>query len=283
VPAAPTTTSPVKRPASPRSCLLELSRSTPNVPSCVYETLKAAEAVFSQPRSLMSPSVVPKDIVLPRVDSKAPVAIHARVGRDQVFGEEEEEEEELSFFSPRIAESTQSIAHDCRQWAIVAQAGHFSSFGGDAIQLFAIPLGWRDGVQEEDELGHFVPTDVPFYLTTNLHLPVDCVVQDVAFYSDDGKSSLSSGTDSGTGKEGRQKLGLLIRQNHDKQLQLWLIDYNPLLWQAVSFESILVNAENVLKECCAKVEPLNESNSDGNDGEDQMDDDDHKVVLAESK
>jgi hypothetical protein len=54
-------------------------------------------------------------------------------------------------------------------------------------------------------------------------------VVDMSFYGNDGKSSLSSGMDSGTGKEERQSLGLLVARElgpTEVSLQVWLVPYD---------------------------------------------------------
>lgn len=188
--------------------------------------------------------------------------------------DEEEEEEEPSYFAPKVhAESSLGSSLDCRQWSIVAQAGSDS-----CIQLIAIPLGWKDpsSMDSNDDSADEGQdsSEIPFYLTSKLILPESCRVQDLAFYSDDGKSALSSGSDSGTGKERRQKLGVLVAQQ--EQLELWLIKYDHILWQVVPFESILLDVDAVDVYC--HVLPLLKD-----EGEEQDDAQDEGGLRAQSK
>jgi hypothetical protein len=215
------------------------------------------------------------DLILPRNESGSTVAIHSRIGRDP--GEMEgfdEEEEEPSYFAPKV-HNTSSLESslDCRQWSIVAQAGSDS-----CIQLVAIPLGWKDpsSIDCNDDLedeGQDCSV-IPFYLTSKLILPESCRVQDLAFYSDNGKSALSSGTDSGTGKEGRQQLGVLVAKQ--EQLELWLMKYDQIVWQVVPFESIVLDVDAVDEYC--HVQPLVKKEEGGQD-----DDQDEGVLRAQSK
>jgi hypothetical protein len=189
--------------------------------------------------------------------------------------DKEEEEEDLSYFSPKVHnKSSLESSLDCRQWSIVAQAGSDS-----CIQLVAIPLGWKDpsSMDSNDDLADEGQdsSEIPFYLTSKLILPESCRVQDLAFYSDDGKSALSSGADSGTGKEGRQKLGVLVAQQ--EQLELWLMKYDQIVWQVVRFESICVLDVDAVDEYC-HVQPLVKE-----EGEEQDNDQDEGVLRAQSK
>jgi hypothetical protein len=213
----------------------------------------------------------------------SPVAIHTRVGREVALKEpwldeeeEGEEEEGQTYFSPRVAEHTYTILPECldsRQWSIVAQAH------GNIVQLFCLPLGWRDPMEEDDDdvEDEFATDDLPFYLTTKLVLPQTGFVREVGFYSDDGKSSLSSGNDSGTGKERRQKLGMLYQDG--EQLELWLASYDSLMWQAVPFESILMGPSEVEDHCTKEVQAMPEMSEE----DEEVLEDDDSILLAQSK
>jgi hypothetical protein len=192
-------------------------------------------------------------LVLPHFTGPAPtsVAIHPRVGRDAVLDDpdEDDEEEEPTYFLPRVAKhsyATLPECLDCRQWSIIAQAHE------NTVQLYCLPLGWNESAEDGD-LEEEVTDDLPFYLTAKLVLPSSGFVREVGFYGDDGKSSLSSGNDSGSGKEGRQKLGILYQE---EQLELWLTSYDSLLWQAVPFESILMDPSEVEGHCTRTVQAM---------------------------
>ena len=217
------------------------------------------------------------DIFLPRTpdDKDCEIAIHSRVGRDfqsSIFwDEEEEEEEEHTYFLPKVDKnsnhyanlSTVSNLENCRQWFLIAQAH------GNTIQLFCIPLGWK---QEDDSETHGVDDEgsqanIPFYLTSKLVLPVGGRVLKIGFYGDDGKSSLSSGVDSGTGIEGRQKIGFIYRKDDSSSTtELWTAAYDSLSWQAIPFDPMLLSYSQVDNDCTKEILPI--SVNDSRDEED---------------
>ncbi|KAL3937490.1 MAG: hypothetical protein SGBAC_007427 [Bacillariaceae sp.] len=208
------------------------------------------------------------DITLPYFED-ASVAIHTRIGNepsdDESFDEDEfEEDEEASdktYFCPQVVGGSYSGNTDCRQWTIVCQAHD------NIIHMYAIPL--HQSAESEDKFA-------AFYLTTNLLFPSNTSIIDTAFYSDDGKSSLSAGNDSGTGKEGRQKLGVLLHDD-TKQLQVWLLTYDVSQWQALPFKLMLIHPSDIDSACVCQVTALPE----GAD-EDEMEVQD-SVILAQSK
>jgi hypothetical protein len=68
-----------------------------------------------------------------------------------------------------------------------------------------------------------------------LVLPAEYRLKDIGFYGDDGRSSLFSDEDTGSGREGRQGLGLLVeRFVTDKvHTELWLLKYDDLCFQPI--------------------------------------------------
>ena len=216
------------------------------------------------------------DIFLPRVpeNEECIVATHSRVGRDiesSVFWDDEEEEEEeddRTYFLPKIDTNSNHYANlspisgmeNSRQWFLVAQAH------GTTIQLFCLPLGWKQNNNEdnidyekydmEGENNSEINT-IPFYLTSKLILPVGGKVLKIGFYGDDGKSSLSSGIDSGTGMEGRQKIGFIYQKNSPSSAtELWTTTYDSLSWQAVPFDPMLLNVSQVDRNCSKEILPV---------------------------
>jgi hypothetical protein len=215
------------------------------------------------------------DVILPRFEGSktSPVAIHTRIGRQPMIGEfwhdEDESGEDRTFFLPRVAKH--SLAYlpeclNCRQWSVIVQANK------NIIQLYSIPLGWEEAGDKGDSFEE-AKSDIPFYLTTKMNLPQGSVIRDIGFYSDDGKSSLSSGNDSGTGKEGRQKLGFLLESADT--IELWLLTYDNLLWQAVPSDSILLHPSEVQENCTCNVVATPE----GFDEDEHADD---SVLMAQS-
>lgn len=213
-------------------------------------------------------------------------AMHMRIGRDVPVSrdpwEEEEEaadEKERTYFAPKAILSSQDnnwtdaagMAY-CRQWAIVATASD------DTVQLFALPLGWRDPNQpdmEDDEEN--AEHTFPFYLTSKMVLPPGGAILDIGFYGDDGKSSLSSGNDSGTGKERRQKLGILYKQQ-DSRLELWLASYDSIQWQTFPFTPNLGDKSDISASAIWCLRPKTDQL-----GDDACQDDEERVQYAHSK
>mmetsp|Transcript_16990 Transcript_16990/g.46665 ORF Transcript_16990/g.46665 Transcript_16990/m.46665 type:complete len:225 (-) Transcript_16990:1450-2124(-) len=159
---------------------------------------------------------------------------------------------------------------NCRQWFLIAQAH------GATIQLFCLPLGWKqkdDGTDYDcydiDDENHD-DYEIPFYLTSKLALPKGGQVLQIGFYGDDGKSSLSSGIDSGTGREGRQKLGFIFQKSFPESTKdLWTTTYDSILWQAVPYDPMLLHASQVDTNCSKEVLQMSAEES-RNDEEDLL-------------
>jgi hypothetical protein len=198
------------------------------------------------------------------------IATHSRVGRDfesNVFWDDDEEEEESrTYFLPKIDNESNHYANlspisgleNCRQWFLIAQAH------GTTIQLFCIPLGWKQNDNDTDRGEYDIEdensdiNDIPFYLTSKLILPVGGQVLKIGFYGDDGKSSLSSGVDSGTGMEGRQKIGFIYQKTSPSAsgTELWTTTYDSLSWQAVPFDPMLLSFSQVDRNCTKEILPI---------------------------
>ena len=138
-----------------------------------------------------------------------------------------------------------------RQWFLIAQAH------GNTIQLFSLPLGskqnngdsdYEDCSNEDHDVGL---NDIPFYLTSKLVVPDGGRILKIGFYGDDGKSSLSSGLDSGTGMERRQKIGFIYQM--DASTEIWTTAYDSLSWQAVPFDPMLLNSSQVDRKCTKDI------------------------------
>jgi len=256
-------------PLSPSSvkCILH---PIPNLCLSVQQTFEATKSLFSNPLSNVPNHICSKDIFLPRTSNnkKCTIATHSRIGRDSascsVFWDEEEEEEEKTYFLPKVCYKSNQYANlspssgleNCRQWFMIAQASE------NVVQLFCLPLGWK---QKEDPDDRDFDTEdenndedtIPYYLTSKLILPAEGYVLQIGFYGDDGKSSLSSGMDSGTGMEGKQKIGFIYQKSSSSSvIELWTVTYDSLLWQAIPFDSMLLNAKQVNDTCSQNVLPI---------------------------
>lgn len=205
--------------------------STQPLVTMVAQTALSVESLLQGPREYMKQSVRCTQLTLPPLEQPAGklMALTMRLGRGGAVSESDPfgDDETCGFFAPLCGTETDPSAATFRQWTILAQVAEAAATASADplhcfVQLFAIPLTWTDTEDEDDSDEHGVATRV--FWTTRLALPPKCLVRAIAFYGDDGKSSLSSGVDSGSGKERRQALGLLVQRA--ETLELWLVPYD---------------------------------------------------------
>jgi hypothetical protein len=209
-----------------------LGKATPTVPYALQQTSDATEQVFENPRTFLSQSIRRTDLWLPgpyvaeASSTRRTVAITTRMGLGgRVPKGPPGVKDPKGYFCPTALMLEKSVddaaAQQCRQWALVACAV------GTCVQLHALPLG--------DDVGL---ASCSTQWTTCLQLPKSLCIQDVCFYGDDGKSSLSSSSTDSSGttgqKEGRQALGLLVSRG--ARLELWLLQYDDAEFRSVSLE-----------------------------------------------
>ena len=125
-----------------------------------------------------------------------------------------------------------------RHWSIVARRARFDD-DHDSVHLLALPL-WARWVKAGKTSKKRAMCHVPRYMDARLVLPSSYRVKEIAFYGDDGNSSLSAGTErDATGQEGRQLIGLLVscpvkEQDLDLILEeLWLIRNDRVVFEHV--------------------------------------------------
>jgi hypothetical protein len=136
-----------------------------------------------------------------------------------------------------------------------------------------------DDDDDDDHLGGTNGIAGSFFLSALLQLPPNHFVVDLCFYGNDGKSSLSSGIDSGTGKEERQSLGLLVAREVDADpaaisLQVWMVPYDSVTFLPVE---IIKDPNGVISldvsldayhESRVEVQAMPDSYSDDDDNDD---------------
>jgi len=193
---------------------LQDARGVPTLPSALSQAEATSVETFQQPRAYVRNTISQKEILLPL--SVESCAIHSRIGVETLALESESILE--GAFRPLTTSSDESFACS-RQWTILAFPVHSDS-DRQGIQLILFPLG----IKKRD-----------FVLSRCLSIPSQCTILDIGFYGDDGKSSLAAGKDTGTGKEGRQAMALIIKQ--DSQQSLWLINYDSVRFDVVPFSS----------------------------------------------
>lgn len=129
------------------------------------------------------------------------------------------------YFLPKSNEDHPSI-ENCFYWLILARVI------GTKIEFIAIPS--CAGLKPK------------FFLRTELMLPEGCDVTNIAFYGDDGHSSLSPNLNENAAvKEGRQAVGLVVKLtsliSQDVREELWVTPYDDLLFKKYDFN---VNSKN---------------------------------------
>lgn len=143
------------------------------------------------------------------------IALHTRIGAnyDEPSGE--------GYFSPQIKAG--EIRLHSPYWILVARTISLSD-GDNVLEIIAIPSDVLDATNE--------PTAGTIHVCLQAHLRIDddCEVLSMAFYSDDGNSSLSPNLDiDAESMEGRQSLGLIVRNGMNEEL--WKFQYNDILFE----------------------------------------------------
>ena len=178
----------------------------------------------------------------------------------------------------------------CRSWAVIARTSSFQKGQDNSVHLFALPLGWKTNSSIDFEINDEENFQVPFYLSCRLIMPQAYCVKEIAFYGDDGNSSLAAAADdAGTGKEGRQAIGLLVScpvtedDTEGFAEELWLVKYDRSAFDCVSLspeaggDSLVTLKEGPLndKSSVISIQSLEESNIEV--------DDEGGVLYAKSK
>ena len=219
-------------------------------------------------------------------DGLAPAcAIHSRIGGDaNKLGSEA-----AHFFNPQLVYGDEYSVGYCRSWSILARVASFQGGDDNSVHIFALPLDGKSSAFFDNDTDEDEDCSMPFYLSSRLVLPPPYRVQEVAFYGDDGNSSLSAGADgSGTGQEGRQAMGLLVtcpstKENGTFSEELWLVQYDQALYHRVSFPSgtgreswIELDERALMGESVVQIQPLQESADEDETGG-------HGILRAKSK
>lgn len=216
------------RPSSPKSVKTESllsdspsDQATLPLPMVVKETSDALERLLLAPREYMTQTIYCTQLEL--LSQPGHVTMTTRIGKGGVdldtipYGEDELD----GFFVPKDGQD-ESLTTDFREWMVLAAALTSSADQGSMVQIHAMPLTWTLAERREANEIHGLASDKVW--STTLQLPPRHKLMDVGFYGDDGKSTLSSGLDSGTGKERRQALGLVVES--ESSLELWMVPYD---------------------------------------------------------
>jgi len=263
------------RPESPASVVAGILSSvttpkdTTTIPATIEKVSTLTHQVFEYPQSVLAKSISQTQVCLESTTAspssssgRVLMATTTRVGQggmdvDAVaFGEAKPE----GFFAPSTTttntanddddDDDDASSNDYRQWCVTATAQP------QLLQLRAFPLTWTSSSSEIDSEADTQGIASNGYWTTCLKLASDeSTIREIAFYGDDGKSSLSSGVDSGTGQERRQALGLVVSRfgghggedgdssavaaarSTTEKVELWMVPYDDLEFVRVQFES----------------------------------------------
>eukprot|EP00956_Cyclotella_meneghiniana_P011698 scaffold16470_cov61-Cyclotella_meneghiniana.AAC.9 len=171
----------------------------PTLNSALFETFHITAALFDQPRSVFSKSLNERVMVFDVQHSL--IALHTRLGADS------NDPVGKGFFSPQLKDGQVSSVKS-PYWIMAARTIALAP-GEKVLELIAMPTDVL-ATSSDDE------GEVPSVIS-------------MAFYSDDGNSSLALNLDiDAESKEGKQSLGLVVK-NRCKE-ELWKFQYDNVLF-----------------------------------------------------
>ena len=189
------------------------------------------------------------------------MAIHTRIGAGSNVSASGGKGGDTSngFFLPRTNNEEDTSIAECPFWTLLARSL------GSSIEFIAIP-GCTSFEQDAND---------GFYLRANLMIPEGSEVTNIAFYGDDGNSSLSPNlSDESKVKEGRQSVGLVIKYNdsvsQEVREELLLFQYDDVIFRKVESErntknEIIIPATDLnTEECTFLTMSDDEENDDRN-------------------
>lgn len=179
------------------------------------------------------------------------MSIHSRIGAGSSANTGGRGDDANGFFMPKTNnEEDASIIAECPFWMLLARSI------GTTVEFIAIPgriTDWEPAANEE------------FYLRANLMLPESAEVTNIAFYGDNGISSLSPIlNDNATVKEGRQSLGLVLALTEpvsgEVREELWVFKYDDIIFQKFSLKrnaknEVIISAADLSKDASTDVMP----------------------------
>ena len=174
------------------------------------------------------------------------MAIHTRIGAGSadVSASGKGGDTSNGCFLPRTNNEEDASIVECPFWTLLARSL------GSSIEFIAIP-GCTSFEQDAND---------GFYLRATLMIPEGSEVTNIAFYGDDGNSSLSPNlSEESKVKEGRQSVGLVIKYNdsvsQEVKEELLLFQYDDVIFRKVESErntknEIIIPATNLNSEEC---------------------------------
>lgn len=153
------------------------------------------------------------------------MAIHTRIGAGSITSSSSKRDDTDGFFLPRTTVEEDASIVECPFWTLIARSL------GTTIEFIALPGG--TSVEQDVSDG--------FYLRADLMIPEDSEVTNIAFYGDDGKSSLSPNANEDSAiKEGRQSVGFVVKcqdsLSQEVSEELWVFRYDDILFRKFDFK-----------------------------------------------
>lgn len=186
------------------------------------------------------------------------MAIHSRIGAGSSANIGGRGDDVNGFFMPKTNnEEDSTIIAECAFWMLLSRSI------GTTVELVAIPGRIADCEPAANE---------EFYLRANLMLPESAEVTNIAFYGDNGISSLSPIlNDNAKTKEGRQSLGLVVALadpvSGEAREELWVFQYDDITFQKINLQrnaknEVTISAADLSKDSCISVMSSNASDNE---------------------
>ncbi|GFH52388.1 hypothetical protein CTEN210_08864 [Chaetoceros tenuissimus] len=181
---------------------------TPSLKVSIRTCEEISRDLFNEPRAVMKETVKSVKISIGESSGQKDIvsALHSR------------------FTDPQKLTSNGGIFKSCEHWNVVAISCSSKYESMQLLQLIAIPTS--EGNKES----------LCSYQTAFVAMPENYSLVKIAFYGDDGNSTLTAEL-SPSFKEGRQALSLLLRENTEDgqgDEELWLFDYDELEFREIS-------------------------------------------------
>jgi len=168
------------------------------------------------------------------------MSIHTRIGAgaNASSSSSDQRGETSGFFLPKTPqEEYDKTISDCPYWTLLAR-----SLGPNQVEIIAIPGSTSFGQEDVDD---------GFYLRSEVMIPEGYEVTNIAFYGDDGNSSLSPDlNEESKVKEGRQSVGFVVKYidnvSQEVREELWLFQYDDIIFQKLKSKMNVLKNEFVI-------------------------------------
>jgi len=187
------------------------------------------------------------------------MAVHTRIGAGPDGASRNKGGDASGYFAPRISGEEDASVIECPSWTLIARSL------GTAIELIAIPGRSSSDTDSKEQ----------YYLRGFIQMPEGAEVTNIAFYGDNGISSLSPklNDDAQPIKEGRQSLALVVKctdsQTPEMKEELWAFKYDDIPFRKFDLkrshlknEVIISAAEFELSECASLMNVQDEGYND---------------------